>query len=90
LLLHSTLIAPLFRIRLPRHFAPNGVLVPYSHDRAYRQFAIASVEDARYKDEQCCCHAVTEGILYLATDRRVLCVYADNLELIWKISYKSK
>lgn len=77
-------------MRLPRHFGANKVLVPYSHDKAFRQFAVSSTCNAKYSNEHCSYHVIQGDKLYLVTDRRVLCVLVDNLELVWKVSFKSK
>lgn len=78
------------RVRLPRHFGANKVLVPYSHDKAFRQFAVSSTCNARYSNEHCSYHVIEGDRLYLVTDNRVLCVRVDTLELVWKVSFKSK
>lgn len=80
------------RVRLPRAFgaANHKVLVPYSHKKAFRQFAVSSTCGARYSNEHCCYHVVYNDRLYLLTDQRILCLAVDTLELIWKLSFKSK
>lgn len=85
---------PFDRIRFPRHFNDDQVLVPYNAEKSYRQYLISSLHGGKYSHEQISFHSLLSDArtLVIVTNNHVFTFKCppkdDTLYLKWKINYK--